>query len=274
MPIKDILTWIDDESASFAVAYALALSQSFGAHLTGVALETDLAPSLIDGSIPVKLFDAVRESERERCAAAKARFLAGAHDANVPCDAVTLAGPAVDNYMQLSVLARHFDIAVLPQQVPEKGSQRTQVIEAALFGSGRPALIVPYIWQGGPVRLERALVAWDGGLTAARAIGAAMPILASAKKIEVVTVGEGETRVELPGFDFARHLARHGLEVSSTRLANGIGVANRLLSHAADSGADILIMGGYGHSRFRETLFGGATLGILATMTLPVFMTH
>ncbi|MBN9064321.1 MAG: universal stress protein, partial [Rhizobiales bacterium] len=170
---------------------------------------------------------------------------------------------------RFSTLARHFDLAVLPQQ-EAKGDLRAQMIEAALFGSGRPVLVAPYIWKP-PARFDRILVAWDRGAPAARALGDALPLLKRANHVELVIVGE--SAVDLPGFNITRHLARHDVKVELRRSPNDEDeVGNVLLSRAADSGADLLVMGGYGHSRFRETLFGGATRSILDTMTVPTFM--
>jgi nucleotide-binding universal stress UspA family protein len=120
------------------------------------------------------------------------------------------------------------------------------------------------------------LVCWDGGRTAARAIGDAIPFLTRAKAVDVVIVatepGKGD---EIPGADMGRHLARHGLKVEVKRIvAPDIDVANAILSYAADSSADFMVMGGYGHSRLREFILGGATRRILQSMTVPVLMSH
>jgi nucleotide-binding universal stress UspA family protein len=136
-------------------------------------------------------------------------------------------------------------------------------------------IVVPYIQRTGLV-LERVLVCWDGGRMAARAIGDAIPFLTRAEAVDVVIVatepGKGD---EISGADMGRHLARHGLKVEVKRIvAPDIGVANAILSYAADSSADFMVMGGYGHSRLREFILGGATRGILQSMTVPVLMSH
>jgi nucleotide-binding universal stress UspA family protein len=120
------------------------------------------------------------------------------------------------------------------------------------------------------------MVCWDGSRSAARAIGDAMPLLARAREVEVVVVDEGTGRNdEIPGADIAHHLARHGLKIKLQRIVAGdVDVANILLSHAADAGSDLIVMGGYGHSRLREFVLGGATRGILSSMTVPTLMAH
>jgi len=136
-------------------------------------------------------------------------------------------------------------------------------------------LVVPYIQKGG-LKLDRAIVAWDGSRSAARAIGDAMPLLAKAKAVEVVIVASERPKSdEVTGADIGHHLARHGLKIEVKRIvATDTGVADTLLSHAADTAADFMVMGGYGHSRLREFVLGGATRGILSSMTMPVLMSH
>jgi nucleotide-binding universal stress UspA family protein len=120
------------------------------------------------------------------------------------------------------------------------------------------------------------LLAWDGGRTAARAVGDAMPFLEKAKQVEVVIVGAKPPKSdEVPGADLGEHLARHGITTTVKRItAPDNNVASTILSHAADSSADLIVMGGYGHSRLREFVLGGVTRGLLESMTVPVLMSH
>ncbi len=120
------------------------------------------------------------------------------------------------------------------------------------------------------------MVCWDGSRPAARAIADAMPFLEKAKRVELVIVtNEPGKKDEIEGADMGQHLARHGLKVEVKRInSGGIDVADALLSHAADSGADFIVMGGYGHSRLREFVLGGVTHSMLRTMTVPVLLSH
>jgi nucleotide-binding universal stress UspA family protein len=148
------------------------------------------------------------------------------------------------------------------------------IIEGALFESGRPVIIVPYIQKSG-LTLERVLACWDGGRTAARAIADAMPFLERAKAVDLVIVAEERKNDEITGVRMSEHLTRHGVTVSVKRIAKGdLAVQDVILSYAADSGADFMVMGGYGHSRLREFILGGVTRGILNSMTVPVLMSH
>jgi nucleotide-binding universal stress UspA family protein len=149
------------------------------------------------------------------------------------------------------------------------------IIEAALFQSGRPVVVVPYIQKTG-LTLNRVLVCWDGGRQAARAIADALPFLHRAKAVELVIVGRERLKSDdLPGADIARHLAHHDLNVDLKRIVTGeTDVANAILSYAADVSADFIVMGGYGHSRLREFILGGVTRGLFSSMTIPTLMSH
>jgi nucleotide-binding universal stress UspA family protein len=174
-----------------------------------------------------------------------------------------------------SRIARRFDLSVVAQAEPEKSAVEEVIAEAALFESGRPVIVVPYI-QKGPFKLDQVMVCWDGSRAAARAIGDAVPLLKQSKRVEIVIVAnERGKEDEIAGADLGEHLARHDLNVEVKRTVLGdIDVADILLSHAADSGADFMVMGGYGHSRLREFVLGGVTRSIFRTMTVPVLMAH
>ena len=149
------------------------------------------------------------------------------------------------------------------------------IAETALFESGRPVILVPYI-QKAPLKLDNVMVCWDGSRPATRAIADSMPLLERAGLVELVIVAnERGKQDEIAGADMGQHLARHGLKVDVKRIAGGdIDVADTLLSHAADSAADFIVMGGYGHSRLREFVLGGVTHSILRSMTAPALMAH
>jgi nucleotide-binding universal stress UspA family protein len=174
-----------------------------------------------------------------------------------------------------AALARRFDLSVVAQGEPGKVAPDEVIVEGALFGSGRPVVVVPYIQKTG-VSLERVMVAWDASRSAARAVADALPLLAKARTIDVVIVASERPKSdEIPGADIGQHLARYGLNVEVKRIvATETDVANTLLSHAADTSADFIVMGGYGHSRLREFILGGVTRGILASMTVPALMSH
>jgi nucleotide-binding universal stress UspA family protein len=172
-------------------------------------------------------------------------------------------------------IARHFDLSVVNQTAPDLAVPDDLLLEAALFGSGRPIVVIPYI-QRDALKLNHVLVCWDHSRNAARAVADALPFLARSNKVEIVIVAHHEANYDdLPGAGIAEHLARHDLNVELKRLvAADMDVSNAILSYAADCGADFIVMGGYGHSRLREFILGGATRGMLRSMTVPVLMAH
>jgi nucleotide-binding universal stress UspA family protein len=124
--------------------------------------------------------------------------------------------------------------------------------------------------------LDKLMICWDGSRPTARAIGDAMPLLERAKSIEIVVVtGERDKSGEITGANMKRHLARHGINVEIKRIPAGqVDAQTAILAHAANSGAEFIVMGGYGHSRLREFILGGVTRGILRSMPVPVLMSH
>ena len=275
--IKDIVVNLTIGVERDAAAnYAVSLASIFKAHLVGVAFVYDpkASANLIVG-IPAELIDAQRAATKHLANEAVARFEELAKQAGVMTESQMIdvaPGHVGDTFGRL---ARSFDLSVIRQAEPNKAEQEVPIIEGALFESGRPVIVVPYIQTQGAI-FNRVMVGWDGSRTAARAIGDAMPVLERAKMIEVFTVVAGPTKnTELPGIDIGQHLSRHGLNVEVKRIpAESINVPEAILSHAADISADFMVMGGYGHSRLREYVLGGATRGILASMTLPTLMSN
>jgi nucleotide-binding universal stress UspA family protein len=275
--LKDIIVNLTVDAAhDVAADFAISVGREFQAHVSGIGFAYEpVIPGSVFGSMAVELVQAQRRELERAAQAAVTYFDEGARRVGVSADSrlVTLSLAEASN--TFGRLARRFDLSVVAQAEPDKLPGRELVIEAALFESGRPVLVVPYIQSGG-LKLDRVMVAWDGSRNAARAVADAMPLLARAKAVEVVVVaGEPGKSDELPGADIARHLARHGLKVNLQKIVSpDVDVANTLLSHAADAGTDFIVMGGYGHSRLREFVLGGATRGVLSSMTVPVLMSH
>jgi nucleotide-binding universal stress UspA family protein len=191
--------------------------------------------------------------------------------------------PASDNDRGVSPLNNgnfyaakdHFSCADSQQRFRSLEPQQREILIDMLFGSGAPLLLVPANWnKPGPVR--KAIVAWDGGASAARAVRDAMPLLAAAEMVEVVSVlGEKDIAAEASGADIARHLARHCPEVCVNVLPVGEdGVAATLFAHGILTRADLMVIGGYGHSRLREFILGGVTRDTLARTDIPTVLSH
>ena len=232
-------------------------------------------PGTIFDSVSANIVESQLAESRNQAKAAIAKFEEAARRAGISAESHMFQETLVGASQKFGLLGRRFDLSVVPQAEPDRPGPAGLIIETALFESGRPVLVVPYIQKAG-LRLDKVMVCWDGSRNATRAIADAMPFLARAKKIDVLIVaGEQVKYEEVPGADIAHHLARHNLKVDLKRVvAVDVDVPNTILSQAADSSADLIVMGGYGHSRLREFILGGATEGILASMTVPVLMSH
>lgn len=148
-------------------------------------------------------------------------------------------------------------------------------VEAVLAASGRPAVVLPYVGSSGTIG-DVVAIAWKPAPEAARAVSAAMPFLQRAREVHVLTWGEeSEPAVGGAQLDLASYLRAHGVEATWQRGGpEPEAIGELLLSRVADLGADLLVMGCYGHSRAREWVLGGASRTVLAAMTVPVLMTH
>ena len=269
---KDIIVELGLGPRDVAGSYALSLGEKFRAHVLGVAINY---AALLPGSIMAEALTEVRAEIRGRANNAVARFNEEARRRNVPAGTLILDDGAIVPPEELGALARRFDLAVFGQPEDDFLGAEQAVAEALLFDSGRPVLVVPYIYNGEP-KFDRITVCWDGSRSAARAVADAMPLLKKAKAVDVVIVGTVPPKSdETSGADLGQHLARHGLSVEVKRITSpDVDVANTILSHVADNSTDMLVMGAYGHSRLREFILGGATRGILQAMTVPTLMSH
>ena len=167
-------------------------------------------------------------------------------------------------YADLLVLGQHDhaqrDTGVLPDFVP-----------SVLIASGKPALVVPYIGARAAM-FQTVMVAWKETREAARALAAALPILRAAAAVHVALAGDTESEHQT---QLQRYLQRHGVQARCHTLASTASLAGEsILSMVADLGADLLVMGCYGHSRARELVLGGASRTVLDSMTVPVLMAH
>ena len=274
MKIRDISVIVDMGGNRPAAVAAAELARRFDAHLTGIALAYDpVVPGYAVAPVPADFMIQAREQALEEAKAAAAGFKVIVDRAGVPAETRivdVLAGGGLDGL----VTELHFsDLVVIGQDDPDRPEpMRDAVIEGVLFHAGLPVLLVPR--SGAPdITLKRVIVAWDGSTTAAKAVRAALPFLELAEAVEIVIVDGGQTEDGEPGADVAGHLARHGIKVAVRTVVNTAGdVAAMLRQAALETGADIIVMGGYGHSRLREWVFGGVTRSMLDNMTVPVLM--
>ncbi len=283
MRLRDLLLVLDGSARDAArLETALELARTVGAHLTGLCplellLPADLAFAL--GGYPEALalqsaVEQLQDQANARAATIEAEFRAGLARAGVNGDWRTAPGPVGP---AIAAAARHADLTVIGQddpdhRVPPAGRH---MIEDVLLAAGRPLLLLPYAGRF-PAIGRNVLIAWTPTREAARAVGDALGLIEPAAQVTVLTVARAGGGDAVPGAEIAAHLARHGLAVTAARsVSDGqIHEADMLLSYAADLGADLLVMGGYGHSRVRELTLGGVTRSVLRHMTLPVLMSH
>jgi nucleotide-binding universal stress UspA family protein len=276
--LKDLIVNLSaGDQRDVAADFAISVAEKFEAHVTGIAyrFRIELPGTILGTGVSASIVEAQAEATNKQIAEILARFERAAKRAGVSFDTMspdlTLAG-ASEGFGRA---ARTYDLAVVRQPQPDKPGPEELIAEGALFGGARPTLIVPYVQKDG-LKLDRVTVCWDGGRAASRAVADALPFLARAKKVEVLIVQKKDAPAdELPGATMAQHLARHKLDVElRTMLVPELDVASAILSHVADNQTDLLVMGGYGHSRLREFVLGGVTRNILASMTVPTLMSH
>jgi nucleotide-binding universal stress UspA family protein len=226
--------------------------------------------------IPPDILAAMIEESRKAAEAAIERFDAAAGRSLQSAEHRLIKTIGAEAPALLSTLARRFDLSVFMQSQPD-GVDNDDMIETALFESGRPVIVVPYI-QRDRLKLDRVVCCWDGSRAAARAINDALPLLVKATDVDLLIVLNEKTSndgKEIRGAEIGRHLARHDVKVRvETIPAADIDVTSAILSYVADDMATLIVMGGYGHSRLREIVLGGVTRGMLKSMTVPVFMSH
>jgi nucleotide-binding universal stress UspA family protein len=281
MAFKDLLVHLDDSNACASrVDAAIALAKRQDARVRGIALALKSTISTYVGiDIPSSLTEAQQEIVKKASESALAKFEKAASDAGVGYTGEIVQCSATKAPARLSFYARHADICFVGQPNPDEGGVGFQesLLEGVLFASGRPVYIVPYIGRPN-VKIRRAVVAWDGGKKAVRAVNDAIPLLQGRSEAIVLVINPEKRRSahgDKPGHDIAAHLERHGIKARvDQQTFPDISADTVILNYLADSGADLLIMGAYGHSRLREKAFGGVTNTILHQMTTPVLMSE
>lgn len=229
-----------------------------GGHVPPVFLQQRLAEAMDNASLAKEAFEAAVEQADIEAAWMQTEMM--------PLDALQAHG-------------RHFDITVAGQPDPDVDtfaldSLGTDGLPAGLaLGLGRPVLVTPYIGRF-QMPLASVVVAWNGSREATRAVHDALPILQRAKKVTVLVIDSDDEQRASARF-LVKHLECHKVKaVAETRTGEDIGPGEALLSSLSDLGADLLVMGAYGHSRLRETVLGGMTDTIMDSMTVPVFLSN
>ena len=279
MAFRDVLltlTSYPEPTPVFVVEDAVSVAAVLGAHIAGLSCEinVELPGHFISGAmvgLPGIIAGEAAKSRRN------AQDLIAAFDA-----ATEKSGVSHESILQkcksfevpdlLVEYARLRDLTILP--VPESYDQ--WYAEAVIFGSGRPTLILPQRPRSRPFELGTVAVAWDFSRAAARAIADAMPLLEKAREVRIVTVtNEKVLDRKHSSEELAKNLSRHGIDVVLDKVdAAGRTIGDVLEAHAASCKADILVMGAYGHSKFREFFLGGATKSLLSQPPIPILFSH
>ena len=276
MSYKTILVHIDSGShCATRVEVAVRLARQHDAHL--VALHA-IAPFEPPGYVMAEMGPAILDAQKHAAAVELARSETEFTKQTTAAGFTNIEWrTAIDDPVEAMTLhARYADLVVIGQADAADGSNiAADFPERLVLAAGRPVLILPSAGRFTSIG-KRILVAWNPSREATRAVTDAIPLLRLADSVHVMAVNpkSGE-HGNVPGADIGLYLARHGVRVEvKTDHGAEIDVGNELLSRAADLDADLIVMGGYGHSRLKEWVLGGATRTILESMTAPVLMSH
>jgi nucleotide-binding universal stress UspA family protein len=279
MPYKTILVHADhSRHAATRIRIAAEIALADNAHLIGAAM-SGISRFVYQDSTVGSIGPIVAEHVamlNERARAALVEFEAIATRMGVASFETRLVDDEPEGGLALQ--ARYCDLVVVGQTDPDELSPNviSDLPEYVMLNCARPVLIVPYAGKFQQVG-NNVLIAWDGSIEATRAVTHAIPLLQRADNVSVVlfnAVAGSAEHGEQPGADIALYLARYGVKVDVQEQRTDIDIGNALLSLAADNNNDLIVMGGYGHTRLREVLLGGVTLTVLKTMTAPVLMAH
>jgi nucleotide-binding universal stress UspA family protein len=270
MPLPTFPQAIEDGAIQAATSFAASLKSTL--HVTTFAVEiprlsSGLGDLLLDTG---GLVHTAEENSRAQCHRLQGLVHGAAGSNPVHCATRKVAWGAV---MEAAAAeARYFDLTLLPWSGETVAAQ--DIAQAVVFGSGRPAILVPNTAH--PASIDHIAIAWDESRVAARALGDALPFLAEGGRVSVLTVqGEKPLPGSNPAVVLASWLEKRGLNATPIEIPLGKRtVAEALQDTALSNGGQLLAMGGYGHSRIRDFILGGATKGVLTRLRIPVLLSH
>ncbi|RJG06812.1 universal stress protein [Noviherbaspirillum cavernae] len=281
MSYKTVLVHVDEsEHASERIKLAATVAMAENAHLIGTAMTgasryLQRAKMLADVGPNFRIH---LDLLRQRADRGLEEFEAVAQKVGIPSFEKRLVDDEAGGGVCLQ--ARYCDLVVIGQMDPDEISPivMPDFPQYVVLHSGRPVLITPYAGRFDNIG-SRVLIAWDASMAATRTITNAIPLLKRAQIVEVALFNPDEqlptsAQGGVPGADIALYLARHGIKVDVTQRSTDAEIGHALLALAAELHCDLIVMGGYGHSRFREILLGGVTRTVLERMTVPVLMSH
>ncbi|WP_347311309.1 universal stress protein [Defluviimonas sp. SAOS-178_SWC] len=279
MAFKSILTIVTDpKGAASQIDAAVALARREDAHLDVLCIGVDRTQTgyYYAGATAILTQEAYNQAKEEAAAAeAAVRERLKPEDIRWGVDTAVaqigaLGGP-------VAMLARFSDLVVLSKPYGKSGNQAAEaILEAALFEGRAPVLVLPDGYEAADFG-KRVVLAWNQSDEALIATRAAMPLLKAATAVDITIIdppSHGPERSD-PGGMLSQLLARHGVHAEVSVLAKTLPKTSEVLSrHGRDINADLIVMGAYGHSRFREAILGGATRNMLEMAEVPVFMAH
>jgi nucleotide-binding universal stress UspA family protein len=279
MPFKTITTIMCDAKADMhTLNAAIALARREEAHLDVICLGLDRTQLgfYYAGTNAMILQDNLQIAQKE---SEDLEAIVNAHLAaeDIQWATLPITAQMVGLTVQLSNILRYSDLVILPRPYgPNRDREHEEILEAALFSCRVPVLVMPDNAVL-PDRIQRVVVAWNDSSEALGAIRAALPVLSAADNVNIAIIDpptHGPDRSD-PGGALCQMLARHGVQPEVSVLAKTMPRVTDVLSrHVSDQAADMLVMGAYGHSRFRESILGGATRDMLEMAEVPVFMSH
>lgn len=275
MTYKTILAIIQGENdIDRMLDTALPLAARLNGHLIAVHAEPLPVPYTTAIGFPdAEFMQATSEVNTKRAASLEAKFKTRISTTAISAEWHSMESFSGDSAMSALAFGRTSDLILAPQTDPSDNSAEVANIDALLFDTGRPALVVPYTGNA-TTDFHKVLIAWNGTKEAARAAFDALPFILEARQTDILTIDEDES-AESGGDALAAALTRHGANVSVVKQSSaGIDVSSVIENHVSESGADLLVMGAFSHSRLREFLFGGVTREVLKSMPIATFMSR
>ncbi len=270
MSVASILLHVDDTTAfESRMKIAVRLAHQFNSHLTALYVGLPSNSRSIAETPPGA--DAVTydvANARKLCEEAAA-------GAGVKLDWLAEEGDLIDT---MNEYGRYCDLIVLGQHDPaERAGRGGSATDHVVLESGTACLVVPYIGTARE-QMDNVLIAWNGSMESARAVKDALPLLKQASRVEILIINPEQQKVKergAPAAGVKAYLAKHAVEADTHLMHNKQSDAgDALLSYASNFSADLVVMGAYGHARWREKVLGGFTQHLLGHMTVPVLMSH
>lgn len=283
---KTILVPVGDaDSATQALDMAFRLAVDFAAHVTALHVRADATSAVplmgegMSGAMVEEMLTVAERQAAERAAACRQAFDAACARHGMPLATAPTPGPSAEwldhtgrEEEEVARLGRLHDLVVMGRPVEGADSPSLLTLNAALMESGKPLLLAPpnpLTGLGG-----RVAVAWNGSAEAGRAVTAALPLLARAQSVTILSMAEDDRTVTAPAGELAAFLAWHGITAQCKVVMAGSLAGHALLDECRASGTDLLVMGAYTHSRLRQLILGGVTRHVLSHAELPCLLSH